>query len=360
MSFGLPATYAAFMYKDYIGVIFCWYILFLVFYSKFYKSYGLPYIDIISWEICIIAAFIHLGAMITCGYSFIPFLFIAIIIFYIFLHSQANLDEMLERSQKNTPMVTTIRRSNTRWFYLVMSFIFILYPLRKPLGNLLLVLIKASLLIIGYMIKFIAWLMPKAENVTMQTGETPNIFAQLAGETTSNSLWEIIFLCLIIAVIIFLRKYILACLLDIIKLIKELFVKLYQILFGLKVINKAPNLLYEETIEEVSATTTFQHKTSLLSKFKWKKQFKEFLKLPNNEAKYRFGFKLLLEGLKLKGFTFKTANTPRELISLAKEDAHFPSMDIATYEGIRYGEKTLEEGNIEELESILTALFQKK
>ena len=34
LSFGLPFTYALLIYKDYIGLIVCWYILFLVFYGK--------------------------------------------------------------------------------------------------------------------------------------------------------------------------------------------------------------------------------------------------------------------------------------------------------------------------------------
>lgn len=40
--------------------------------------------------------------------------------------------------------------------------------------------------------------------------------------------------------------------------------------------------------------------------------------MPNNEAKYRFGFKLLLEGFKPQGLTFKTSDTPKEFTNLAK------------------------------------------
>lgn len=359
ISFILPAFYAFFMYKNYIGIGVCWYLLFLIFYSKFYRSYGLDYIEIISWEMCVIAAFIHLGAMVTFGYKFISFLFVAVIIFYLFIHSQANLDELLERSQKNTPMITTIRHNNSKWFFVVLSFIFILYPLRKPLGNLLFTLIKVSLFIVGFIIRFIVGLLPNSEDTTMKAGETAQLFAQLADESNPSHFLEILILCFIFTMIILLRKYILACLLDLIRLIRKLFIKLYHILFGLKSLQKASNQFYEETIEEVTITTSLPHKTALLSKFKWKKQFKEFLKLPNNEAKYKFGFKLLLEGLKLKGFTFKTSNTPRELATLINEVPSLPSINVTPYERIRYGEKSLEEGNLEELEYILIVLSER-
>lgn len=48
LSFGFPFTYAILMYKNYIALIVCWYALFLVLYGKFYKIYGLHYIEIIS------------------------------------------------------------------------------------------------------------------------------------------------------------------------------------------------------------------------------------------------------------------------------------------------------------------------
>lgn len=89
------------------------------------------------------------------------------------------------------------------------------------------------------------------------------------------------------------------------------------------------------------------------------KQLKEFLKRPNNEAKYRFGFKLLLEGFKLQGLTFKASHTPKELTSLAKDQSHLPSIDSVTYERIRYGEKSLEKGDLEELENTLVTLIKK-
>lgn len=359
LSFGLPFTYALLIYKDYIGLIVCWYILFLIFYGKFYKSYGLHYTEIISWEICIVAAFIDLGAMIAQNYSFISLLFVAVIALYIFLHNQANLDEMLERSRKNTPMITNIRRNNTKWLCLVMSFIFIVYPLRKLIGNILLTIIKVFILLIGYILNFISSLMPRGDDLATQTRENTDVITQLVGESTTSHLWEVIFWCIIISLIILLRKYIIACLLDIIKLIKRLFIKLYGILFGLKEVTKPPNLFYDETIEEVSFTTTLQSKAPSLNKNRWKKQLKEFLKLPNNEAKYRFGFKLLLEGFKLQGLTFKASHTPKELANLAKDQSHLPSIDSVTYERIRYGEKSLEKGNLEELENTLVTLIKK-
>ena len=359
ISFGLPLTYAILMYKNYIGLIVCWYALFLVFYGKFYKSYGLHYTEIISWEICIVAAFIDLGAMITQGYSFISLLFVAVIVLYIFLHSQAGLDEMLERSQKNTPMVATIRRNNTKWLCLIMSLIFIAYPLRKLIGNILLTIIKVFILVLGYILNFISNLMPRGEDLATQTRENTNVLTQLVGESTSSNLWGVIFWCIVIGLIILLRRYIMACILDTIKLFKKLFIKLYQLLFGLKERTKSPNLLYNETIEEISFTTPLQNKTSSLNKAKWKKQFKEFLKMPNNEAKYRFGFKLLLEGFKLQGLTIKPSDTPKELTDLAKEQSYLPSIDSTNYERIRYGEKSLEHGNLEDLENIL-GTFTKK
>lgn len=256
ISFILPALYAFFMYKDYIGISLCWYLIFLIFYSKFYRSYGVNYMTIISWEICIIAAFIHLGAMITFGHDFISLLFIAVIIFYIFIHSQSNLNELLERSHKNTPMVTIIRHNNNKWLFLVLSFIFILYPLRKPLGTLVLTLIKATLLIVGFIIWFIVELLPNSEDTTMKAVQTVQLFTPLTDESSHSHLLEIIIICFMVTMIILLRKHILTCLPDLIRLIKKLLVKLYHILFGLKPIHNDSNLLYEEIIEEVTITNT--------------------------------------------------------------------------------------------------------
>ena len=57
ITFGLPVLYTVLIHRNYIPFLVGWYVLFLIVYIKFYKGYALNYIELTSWEICIIAAF---------------------------------------------------------------------------------------------------------------------------------------------------------------------------------------------------------------------------------------------------------------------------------------------------------------
>ena len=360
ITLGLPLLYVLWIYRNTIIFLIGWTILFLVVYIKFYNSYGLNYKQLIAWEVCIVAAFIYLGAMLVGAPNFLSLLFILVVALYLFLNSQSTLDALLQRSQKNTPMISTIRRNNTKWLCLIVSFILVVYPLRNILGEFLLILIKNILLVIGAIIKLISRLIPINNNELPLEPPAKSPAMLFPGEAAgSSTLLEILFWCLAIIVLFCLRRQLWNIVIDFLFDLKKFILTLYHALFSLKEKNIEKNTLYKETIEEFNKPITISVHKSLKRKSSLKRQLKQFFKLPNSEMKYRLGFKLLLEGIQLKGIHFSHSHTPREIAQIVKQDTNSMAINEETYERIRYGEKPIEPGNIEDLECILINLMKK-
>ncbi len=360
ITLGLPLLYVLWIYGNHVVFLIGWYVLFLIVYVKFYKSYGLNYRQLMAWEICIVAAFIYLGAMFVGASSFIPLLFVLVVALYLFLNNQSTLDALLQRSQKNTPMIATIRRNNTKWLCLIISFILVVYPFRKILGNFVLTLIKNILLVIGAIIRLISQLIPIGNDelaLEVPRKSSPILFSE-AAHASINPL-EILLWCLTFIVLFCLRQQLWEMVMDFLRGLQKLILAIYHALFNLSEKTIEKNTLYEETIETFNTHMTTPPQKVPRRKVQLRKQLKQFFKLPNSEMKYRLGFKLLLEGIQLKGIHFSHSHTPREIAQIVKQDANLMTINEETYERIRYGEKPIEPGNIEDLESILINLMKK-
>ncbi len=360
ITLGLPLLYALWIYENHVVFLIGWYILFLTIYVKFYKSYGLNYKQLMTWEICIVAAFIYLAAMLVGAPSFIPLLFVLVVALYLFLNNQSTLDALLQRSQKNTPMIAAIRRNNTKWLCLIISFILVVYPFRKILGNFVLTLIKNILLVIGAIIRLISQLIPIGNDelaLEIPKKSSPMLFPE-ATHASINPL-EILLWCLTFIILFSLRRQLWKIVMDFLRDLQKLILAIYHALFNQNEKTIEKNTLYEETIETFNTQITTSPQKAPRHKTQLRRQLKLFFKLPNSEMKYRLGFKLLLEGLQLKGIHFSRSHTPREIAKIVKQDTNSITINEETYERIRYGEMPIEPGNIEDLESSLITLIKK-
>ena len=217
--------------------------------------------------------------MLTGAPSFIPLLFILLIALYLFLNNQSNLDAMLQRSQKNTPMIATIRRNNTRWLCVLMSLILVVYPLRRIIGDFFLMLIKKILLAIGAIISFINSFMPKGSEFVSEGPVDKSPMFPIGEAPTYSNFLEMFLWCLAIVFLFCLRRYIWLFIMDVVELIQKVISFLSRALFGLKDKSIEKNSFYEEKVEELAIPITAPHKKVSKRKVKWKKQLKHFFKI---------------------------------------------------------------------------------
>lgn len=315
----------------------------IILYMMFIRGYDQYYNRILSMEFIATITVIYYIAITLCQLTSLGMMYIVVVAAYIFINNQVKIDELLQRTKKNTPMAESIRRDNMKWVCLLMSVFLIGYPFRKILAKGLSFIGNGILVCILYIVKVIISLFPDVELAEEGSGQVDQMGFLLEGD--KNSIVNIIIWILCIGTMILLiyknHEMIIRSLREGLRRIQILFKRIYHFLFGRKKRDIIINEYYEDIIEEFSSTMPLKLKKEVkLNKKKWQKEVKRYLKEVQNEGQYREGYKLLLEGISLKGIEIKKAHTPREIMQEVQGKLELKSIinETITYEYIRYGE----------------------
>lgn len=315
----------------------------IILYMMFIRRYDRDYSSILSMEFIATITVIYYIAITLCQLKSLGMMYIIVVAAYIFINNQVKIDELLQRTKKNTPMAQNIRRDNMKWVCLLMSVFLIGYPFRKILAKGLSFIGGSILVCILYIVKFIISLFPDVELAEESSGQVDQMGGLLEGG--KNSIVDIILWIVCIGLITLLiyknREAIIRGLRKSLRGIQILFKRIYDFLFGRKKKDTIINEYYEDIIEEfISIMPLKLKKEEKLNKKKWQREVKRYLKEVQNKEQYRQGYKLLLEGISLKGIEIKEAYTPREIMQEVQGKLELKSIanETITYEYIRYGE----------------------
>jgi len=341
-------------------------ILYITLFGLSIKAYSVHYIDVLNINWLVTISGIYIIAMAMSHYSILGLMYIAIIASYLFLSNQQKLEQLLQSTRENTPMFKRIRRDNMKWVTIVILGIFIAYPCRKQIGYILwwvwckiLVVIKW----IGYIIlKMLERLLPETTE-----GGGLNMDNSMGGmpEPEANELINFLFWTIIILITIYIiiknRKAIIEGLKSIIRKVHTLLTRLYHFLFGERIQEEVEERYYEDIIEDLRDGSILKlEKPSIITKRKWHKQVKQYIKSPTEVGQYRMGYKLLLQGIMLKGIEIEHSKTPREIMEEVEQRMGLPNIKEETkyYEDIRYGEKVSKLEEVLQLKEALQVLLE--
>ena len=325
-------------------------------YVKYYKSYDLDYSDTLHWEMFFVAVVIYIPAALLMKQNWLGLWLILLACIYMLLHNQCTLEEMLKRTQKNTPMIDRIKRTNIKWLSLLFVLIVILYPLRSILASFIGWVSRTFFHIIGSILYFLFSLIPNRESPAdlSEPGAAASPLPLEVGET--NSWLDTLLWVFVIVMLIAFRKQIYQGLKLLFKTIGNLLRQLWRFMFQTKPKADLVSDAYSEVIEDLSASLDeeMQHNQPP-KKRKWKRQVRSFLKSEPTEANYRLGMQLLLQGYLLEGHVLNSSYTLREL-SLNEALNYLPNT-VTPYEAIRYGSKALTEASFNLLKEHLKTLI---
>lgn len=323
-----------------IRVVF--FILSLVIWVMNMKDYRLHYSSILSLEMIVVITVIYTVAVVLSKYEILGLLYILIIGTYILIGNQLKIEELLQRTQKNTPLFNHIRRENARRVCLMVSCIFIGYPFKGIIVKGIKWMFMKVVWVLLTIIIFLISLLPVSEGSGV-TSEAVSGMGELPGAERNELLNFILWLVVIGVGILVIYKYresILASVKDTLRRIKLSFNKVYSFLFG----NRQHELInpsdYEEHIEEITkgeiekAVPKYHN-----NKRQWKRQVKKYLKQSVEAEQLREGYRLILQGAKLYGTDIKQSYTAREIEKQIERQINLNSLGSRTvaYEEIRYG-----------------------
>lgn len=336
-------------------------VIYIVLYGMSIRAYEQHYTRIMTIELIVIISVCYIIAMALSKYSPLGIMYLLVIASYIFLNNQQRLEQLLRSTQENTPMFKNIRRDNMKWVILIMGAILIVYPARKYIENILWWLwqkILSVILFIAYIIVKILSLLGSDETKTEGAAEQGGMGYMPPPE--KNEWLDMIFWILVISVTIYVcikkRKVIFKVIGKTFSKIQAIIVKGYQFLFSKKQKDSVYETYYEDTIEELSEIDMMQIQgIEKTTKKKWIKQVKKYLKSASEMSQYREGYKLLLQGLHIKGIEIQGSYTPREIMESASHMEDIPSIEAETqqYEAVRYDEQL---ANIESIDILKQTL----
>lgn len=324
--------------------------------SKYERSYE----EILRVETFVLVLSVYIPSYVITDYRGFVIGFIAIVLLYFMVQNQSELESMLERTQKNTPMIGQVRRTNIKWMIVLSLCIIIVYPLRHLLVSGMEFVGKGIIYALTWFIKtFMQSEESRIIKDDLPTGDQGFMLPE-GGSNWLGNLLTVLFIISVIVLCIVKRREIWYGIQTALISISKYLSKLLNKLFGERSYKKFNEVYYSEVVEEMTQEHIIMPKAKKnVNRWALKKQFKAFTKEENKEKKYRMGYKLLLDIQCLKGIKKKISHTPREIVNLIKDDKEIKNIYSITeaYERVRYGEKLVENEEVKSLEETLKDLI---
>ena len=346
-------------------------IYYLIFYMLSITSQGRHYSNIFSNEIMVVSCGLYIIAIALCHNSVLGIICILLIGTDLFISNQVKLENLSIKAGDNTPMYYRIRNENMKRIGIIIGGMIVAYPFRK---GFIVALTWLKDKLISVIIGFIQLMMKLTSHASRgKMGSVP-IARQgndmLPTAEQGSPLWDIIFYTIFTVVAIKIcyekRKQILGCFINLwnfaVRLYKRVIHFLYM-LFGKNekdtLIKRTKNEYYEDTFETVKDDFKFHEaKSKMTTKRMWKGKVKKYLKQAPEQAPYRRGYQLLLQGISFKKIQIDGSKTPHEIMNDVKNHLEGLSIEKETkiYEEIRYWEREEKAEEVELLKQLLKVL----
>ena len=346
-------------------------VYYLIFYMLSITSKGRHYSNVFSNEIMVISCGLYMVAVTLCHYSMLGIICILLIGTDLFLSNQVKLEELSIKAGDNTPMYYHIRNENMKRIGATIVGMIAIYPFRKGFVTAL-TWLKDKL--IGAIIGFFHLIIGLTRHILKgKIGSAPiarqgNEMLQTAEK--GSPLWDIIFYIIFIVIAVKIsyekRKEILEYFINIWRFIVRVYKKIihfFYILFGKDekdmLVKNSKYEYYEDTFETLNDDFKIQEaKGKIITKRIWKGKVKKYLKQAPEEAPYRKGYQLLLQGISFKKIQIDKSRTPHEIMYDVKRHIEGLSIEKETkiYEEIRYWEREESKDDIEVLKQLLKVL----
>lgn len=299
------------------------------------------------------------------GFSMIGLAFVTVI--GAICRNQSSIDYLLERTQKNTPMVKQLRRSNMKWVLATMLFLIIAYVLKGIVVSGLYFIGDGLLYVLRLIMRLLFRVKPQ-EEVPLDLSSAEMGAAYNMGATGGeNSLYKLIIcgILLIICIIkrreicIFIKRLSKAVILR----IKAAINWLEKVIFHVENKEDVTPPYYSQHTEEINEIENLGvRQEKKISKRKLERKLKVLNKITDSTLQYRKKYKLLIEILIWRGVEIKKSHTPRQIYSEVLDSALNIDLQEETrgYEDVRYGEMEITQDKIKTIDEHLKYLIDPK
>lgn len=260
---------------------------------------------------------------------------------YYIINNQGTIDQLLERSKKNVPVIAQIRSYNIKLISGIMVLFLIGYLVKNYLARFLngvVFLLKQAL------IAFLNYLasLQGDNSVVQQSGGSPQTNAPfIPTEVVEGNKWlDIIAVIVGVLLILIVLRYAAK---GLYKLYKQLskWLKVWSNKVVAPKEKKSEDTYYYDQVEDLEQTKPQEKKlTSKKALKNWQKAVQQFNEQEDSVEKYRIGYQLVLEWFNLKGGRLPHSYTTWEICERRKEE--YPTLPMTNetmgYNAIQYGE----------------------
>ena len=294
------------------------------------------------------------------------------------VRNQSNLDSMMQRRKHKLEFLPQKSRLFSAALLLVVfALVLIGYFNRHALAQGAWAVADAFGWLVGRISDGVMWLarqLSQRDNQPMDPIETePDSSALEVMEEPASQGGNYFFIVVVVLVVLFLIIRYRGAILE---FLRNLWQNITKLVKRLLFVRKAPavpagdgNNQYidqEESISYAAAQARKeeeqQQKRETDTARRWKKQYKQFLKMEDSPQKLRYGYALSLQWLKMHGAEPARSATPIEILHASQKTVGTPEFAPATdgYNAVRYGEEAYSPQEMEGLVKTLEALASRR
>lgn len=342
-------------------------VLFIVLYFIGIAIYSISYQRLVTSAFICISSVIYIAALImlqtpVSSALFLKYCIVFVISIYIYLllHNQKSIDNLMTiRNYDIKYLPKETRMYNIRLVGIVCLIISSILLLRKQISGLIFLIIRFFAKAIGAVLDLISKIIGDDDPIIPNNQKTPdeNDYI-LSGQSSpyANTILLLIFI-IFTSVIIFIKRkkiiqYFKALVFDIINFVRNIFSNNEQVQ------RKDYGKGYIDFYETVKSSSIGDQKLSYKQQVQlWKKNFRKFSSMPDDNKKFRFGYGLALSGIRLTGTDTKISDTPNEIAVKTGNQQFVISTD--EYNHIRYGNNICNDKSITDISNILKEISEK-
>lgn len=278
---------------------------------------------------------------------FCPLFLLFIAAYYLTLN-QSNIDSLMSRRRHSLAQLPLkIRYYNSFLTLALLAIIAAGFVFRGYIADFL-------SWIVSLLMRFVRWLTSMIEYLLQTFSSTDPAFEEAPfapqlpppkgnGGEASMTLIYVIFGIIVLGIVIFYRREILAALREALEKLRKFIRQLLKKLTVLNRFNENSDE-YVDTVEELSSLVKPKaaEKTGDISQKRWRKAYQAFIKMEASAAKLRLGYRLILDGLALEGVSVLVSDTTLEILKKAvsaasESDELSLSKATGSYNCVRYG-----------------------
>lgn len=297
----------------------------------------------------------------TYNYQSLIGVFLVSIVCFFIVKNQGNIDHLMERRHHDlSHLPKKIRYYNLALLAGILTVLITAFALRNQLAILLGHVKDWFFAFIAAVIRFVGWLVSLLVNDEPATPEPmePDTPGMMPGQAGDQRDWTFLLVLIILIALVLLRKPIWRAICSAWNRVRNLFLSFWR-RSGKAALNPTGNAYYDDHIEELTHTVKTKEEKKW-TKRRFRKEYKAYQSMPQNEQKLYFGYRLIQQWLVWSGHELLPSDTTWRICEKGSNQLASPQLSMATddYNEVYYGERTCTEEDLRKIDAVLQEASQ--